>query len=370
MSEFKPLAGIRVLDFTHVIAGPLATFYLSQLGAEVVKVENRGGGDVMRRGKGLAAFVALNAGKRSLSLDLNDPADREQALALAHEADVLVDSLRPGVLDRHGFGDAALRAANPGLVYCSVSGWGREGAWQDRPAYDHVIQAATGMMLMGGHEGEPPIKTGFPVIDAGTGIIAALAVIAALRERDASGQGRFLDVSMTGAALQLMYPFACHALTEGATPPRVGNQGYSGSPAADLFETRDGWVALGANTPRQLIALLNVLERSDIARNGNYFEQPLDADAPAEFLRSHNPSALRADLAAAIADWQAAELEEACSAAGVPCAKVRTIAEFAAQARSTGALDPVTLSDLGCTVESPGLGFRTRATRPDGERAE
>jgi crotonobetainyl-CoA:carnitine CoA-transferase CaiB-like acyl-CoA transferase len=370
MSEFKPLAGIRVLDFTHVIAGPLATFYLSQLGAEVVKVENRGGGDVMRRGKGLAAFVALNAGKRSLSLDLNDPADREQALALAHEADVLVDSLRPGVLDRHGFGDAALRAANPGLVYCSISGWGREGAWQDRPAYDHVIQAATGMMLMGGHEGEPPIKTGFPVIDAGTGIIAALAVIAALRERDASGQGRFLDVSMTGAALQLMYPFACHALTEGATPPRVGNQGYSGSPAADLFETRDGWVALGANTPRQLIALLNVLERSDIARNGNYFEQPLDADAPAEFLRSHNPSALRADLAAAIADWQAAELEEACSAAGVPCAKVRTIVEFAGQARSTGALDPVTLSDLGCTVESPGLGFRTRETRPDGERAE
>ncbi|MFM0212191.1 CoA transferase [Paraburkholderia sediminicola] len=370
MIGFKPLKGIRVLDFTHVIAGPLATLYLSQLGAEVVKVENRSGGDVMRRGKGLAAFVALNAGKRCLSLDLNEPADREQALALAHEADVLVDSLRPGVLDRHGFSDAELRAANPGLIYCSISGWGREGAWQDRPAYDHVIQAATGMMLMGGNEGEPPIKTGFPVIDAGTGIIAALAVIAALRERDVSGQGRFLDVSMTGAALQLMYPFTCHALTEGVTPPRVGNQGYSGSPAADLFEARDGWVALGANTPCQLIALLDVLGREDIARNGEYFEQGLDASAPAEFLRSRNPSALRAELATAIADWQAVELEDRCAAAGVSCAKVRTIAEFAAQARSKGALDPVTLSDLGCEVESPGLGFRTRVSSPDGARTE
>lgn len=364
MTGFKPLTGIRVLDFTHVIAGPLATFYLSQLGAEVVKVENRSGGDVMRRGRGLAAFVAMNAGKRCLSLDLNDPADHEHALELAHEADVLVDSLRPGVLDRHGFGDAALRAANPGLVYCSISGWGRAGTWQDRPAYDHVIQAATGMMLMGGNEGEPPIKTGFPVIDAGTGIIAALAVIAALRERDLSGRGRFLDVSMTGAALQLMYPFACSALTEGVTPPRVGNQGYSGSPAADLFEVRDGWVALGANTPRQLIALLDVLGRPDIARDNEYFEHPLDAGAPAEFLRSRNPSALRAELAAVIAGWAAAELEDACAAASVPCAKVRTIAEFAGQARREGALEPTILSDAGCEVQSPGLGFRTRAPHP------
>ena len=200
MNDFKPLAGVRVLDFTHVIAGPLATFYMARMGAEVIKVENRRVGDVMRRGKGLPAFVAMNAGKQCMSLDLADAADRERALALALESDVLVDSLRPGALDRYGLGEAELRAANPKLIYCSISGWGRQGPWQGRPAYDHVIQAATGMMLMAGHEGEPPIKTGFPVVDAGTGITAALAIIAALRERDTSGHGRYLDVSMTAAA--------------------------------------------------------------------------------------------------------------------------------------------------------------------------
>ncbi|MDW3685941.1 CoA transferase [Cupriavidus sp. CV2] len=360
MNDFKPLAGVRVLDFTHVIAGPLATFYMARMGAEVIKVENRRGGDVMRRGKGLPAFVAMNAGKQCMSLDLADAADRERALALALESDVLVDSLRPGALDRYGLGEAELRAANPKLIYCAISGWGRQGPWQGRPAYDHVIQAATGMMLMAGHEGEPPIKTGFPVVDAGTGITAALAIIAALRERDTSGHGRYLDVSMTAAAMQLMYPFACHALTEGEAPPRVGNQGYSGSPAADLFAVRDGWVALGANTPSQFIALLALLGRADIARDATYFEKPLDADAPAEFLRSCNPAALRTELATAIAGWTAVALENACAKAGVACARVRTIAEFAAEARDADALGTVSLSDAGCEVRSPGLGFRVR----------
>lgn len=192
---FKPLAGIRVLDFTHVIAGPLATFHLSELGAEVVKIENRNGGDVMRRGNGLMGFVSLNAGKRCVELDLNDAADRQQVLDLAREADVLVDSLRPGVLDRFGFDDGSLRAVNPALIYCSISGWGNAGEWRERPAYDHVVQAATGMTMLAGREGDPPVKTGFPVIDAGTGVIAALAIMAALRERDATGQGRYLAVS-------------------------------------------------------------------------------------------------------------------------------------------------------------------------------
>ena len=365
MTEFKPLAGIRVLDFTHVIAGPLATFHLAQLGADVVKVENRNGGDVMRRGNGRMGFVALNAGKRCIELDLSDAADREQALELAREADVLVDSLRPGVLDRFGLGDGPLRACNPRLVYCSISGWGHTGAWRDRPAYDHVVQAATGMTLMAGRDDEPPVKTGFPVIDAGTGIVAAMAILAALRERDVSGVGRFLDVSMTGAALQLMYPFACQALTARVAPPRVGNQGYSGSPAADLFETQDGWVALGANTPRQLAAVLGVLGRADVARDPRYFDPPLDTDAPAAFLRTRDPAALRAALASAIREWRATDLEQACADAGVACAKVRTIVEFADDAMDRDALDAVMLTDGDCSVLSPGLGYRVRASRAD-----
>ena len=360
MEAFRPLSGIRVVDFSHVIAGPLATFYLAQLGAEVVKVENRRGGDVMRRGDSLLSFVALNAGKQELALDLADPADRDQALALAREADVLVDSLRPGALERHGLGDEALRKANPRLIYCSISGYGRDGPWQGRSAYDHVIQAATGMMLMAGLEGEPPIKTGFPVVDAATGMLAALAIVSALRERDATGKGRFIDVAMTAAAMQLMYTFSCAALTEGSTPPRIGNQGYSGSPAANLFQARDGWVATGANTPRQLIALLGVLGRPDIGRDPACFEQPLDADAPAEFLRAKDPLRLQSELAAAIRVWGGAELEDACGGVGVPCARVRTIAEFSGEALAHNALGTLRLSGQGCDVTSPGLGFRVR----------
>ncbi|MBN3826892.1 CoA transferase [Burkholderia sp. Ac-20384] len=366
MTTFKPLAGIRVLDFTHVIAGPLATFHLAQLGAEVVKIENRNGGDVMRRGNGRMGFVALNAGKRSIELDLSDAGDRDQALELAREADVLVDSLRPGVLDRFGLGDGPLRALNPGLVYCAISGWGNTGAWRDRPAYDHVVQAATGMTLMAGREGEPPVKTGFPVVDAGTGLVAAMAILAALRERDTTGLGRYLDVSMTGAALQLMYPFACQALTGRVAPPRVGNQGYSGSPAADLFATQDGWVALGANTPRQLAAALGVLGRADIARDPRYFDPPLDAGGPAAFLRASDPAALRDALATAIREWRAADLEAACAGVGVACAKVRTIVEFVDDAMNHDALESVMLSDGDCSVLSPGLGYRVHASRPDG----
>lgn len=358
MDDFRPLAGVRVLDFSHVVAGPLATFYLARLGAEVLKVEHRHGGDIMRRGKGLASFVALNAGKTGLALDLADPADRAQALALAGQADVLLDSLRPGVLERHGLGEAALRSAHPRLIYCAISGFGRTGEWAQRPAYDHVVQAATGMALMAGREGDPPIKTGFPVIDAATGIVAALAVLAALRERDATGRGRLLDVSMCGAALQLMYPFACEALTHGSSPPRVGNQGYSGSPAADFFATCDGGIAIGANTPRQLLALLDVLDLGTLAHDPQVFDAPPDPDAPAAFLRARDPGRLRERLARAIAAWPADALEAACAVARVPAARVRALGEFTREAVAAGALAPVALAQDGVEVCSPGLGFR------------
>lgn len=358
MDDFHPLAGIRVLDFSHVIAGPLATFYLARLGATVIKVENRDGGDVMRRGRGMQSFVALNAGKESLALDLRDAADREHALALARQSDVLVDSLRPGVLDRHGLGAEALRTANPRLVYCAISGFGRRGPWTDRPAYDHVVQAATGMAMMAGREGDGPIKTGFPVVDAASGILAALAIVATLRERDATGHGRFIDVAMTAAAMQLMYPMACTALTDGSSPGRVGNQGYSGSPAADMFQTRDGWIALGANTPRQFLALLRVLDRPALASDPACFEQPLSADAPAEFLRAKDPARLQAALAEAIASWSAQALEIACAQANVPAAQVRTIAEFAAEARTNDGLGLFEMGEGDTRVTSPGLGFR------------
>lgn len=358
MFNFKPLQGVRVLDFSHVIAGPMATFYLQQFGANVQKVESRSGGDVMRRGNTLASFVALNAGKQSIQMDLRDPADQRQLVEMARGADVLVDSLRPGVLDRFGLGADALRDANPGLVYCAISGFGRRGPWATRPAYDHIVQAATGMSMLAGREGDGPIKTGFPVVDAATGILAALAIVAALRERDRTGRGRFLDVAMAAAAMQLMYPLSCEALTRGIIPERVGNQGYSRSPAADMFETEDGWIAVGANTPRQFLALLRLLRLEHLATDPSIFDKPLSADAPAEFLRAKDPVRLREELAAAFARVNAADIESQCAQVNVAAARVRTLPEFAQEARANDALGWFDMTDAGVSVASPGWGFR------------
>jgi len=358
-SSFAPLAGVRVLDFSHVIAGPLATFYLSQLGATVLKMENANGGDVMRRTeKGRQGFVALNAGKESHAVDLRDPADQRRALDLAATCDVVVDNLRPGVLERFGLGFDAVRSVNSKVVYCTISGYGRGSAdVAGRPAYDHIIQAATGMAFMAGTEDDPPIKTGFPVVDAATGMQAALAILAGLRERERRGCAVQLDVSMTGAALQLMYSFACEALTHGNSPARVGNQGYSGSPTADFFATQDGWIALGANTPRQLVRLLDVLELAGIAADPAYFAEPLNPDSPASFVRSLDPAGLKAVIAERLRMGNADELELHLAAHGVPAAKVRRLGDFATQAQRRGLVSTVTLHGEEASVISPGLGF-------------
>jgi crotonobetainyl-CoA:carnitine CoA-transferase CaiB-like acyl-CoA transferase len=361
-ADFRPLAGVRVLDFSHVIAGPLASFFLAQMGADVLKVENgRRGGDVMRRTPGgAAAFLALNAGKRIVEIDLGTEAGRDRALEEAGACEVLLDNLRPGVLQRFGLGYDAVRGINPRVVYCSVSGFGGAGPWAGRPAYDHVVQAATGMAMLGGREGDPPSKVGFPAVDAVAGLSAALAIVAALRERDRRDGPVHLDVPMSGAALLLMYSFACDALTTGATPKRVGNQAFSGSPAADIFETRDGWLAVGANTPRHLLALLKVLGLEQVVDDRTIFAVAPDSEAPAAFLTATDPARLKAHLRAALRDRDAAKLEQELAAAGVPAARVRTLGDFATEARDRDGVPLVRLEQDGTLVYSPGLGFRAR----------
>jgi formyl-CoA transferase len=355
-SEFRPLEGVKVVDVSHVIAGPFATFHLAQMGADVLKIESPAG-DVMRRGaRGAQAFVALNAGKQKVRLDLGTPDGLAQAKAEIAGADVFVDNLRPGASERLGLGWEALRSLNPRLVYCSISGFGRDVA---RPAYDHVVQAATGMTLASGAESDPPQKIGFPLIDAGAGIIAALAIVSALRERDRRGKGMLVDVSMAGAALQLMYPLTCEALTSGTRPVRQGSQAFSGSPAADLFPTRDGGqIAFAANTPRQFIALLGVLGLSDVANDPELFEAPLSAEAPAAFLKARNPAAVKASLAACTREFDGLELERRCAEARVPAALVRPLDVFAREVAAAGHLATTVLEDEGVRVVSPGLGFR------------
>ena len=353
-----PLVGLKVLDFSHVIAGPFATFYLAQLGADVTKVEKPGGGDVMRgTARGATQFTAFNAGKTCVEIDLQSAEGRAQTLELARTADVLLDNFRPGVLERHGLGFDAVRGINPQVIYCSVSGYGTLHApWKTRGAYDHVIQAATGMAMLAGEPGGPPVKTGYPVIDVMTGVLAAFAITAAVQERQRTGEGRHIDVSMWGAALQLMYPFTVEALASGESPPRVGNKGYSGSPAAEYFEAADGYIAIGANTAEQIGKLYGVLGWT-----------AAQADAELErgpgFARAREPQAFRDKLAAALKTRSAQDWEERLHAAGVPAARVRTLSEFTGEAQAAGALLPMLLAALpgmgSAQVATPGLGWAT-----------
>lgn len=353
---FLPLEGIRVVDVSHVIAGPFATFHLALLGADVLKIESPDG-DVMRRGaRGPKAFVALNAGKRKVRLDLKSAEGKARALAEVAGADVFVDNLRPGAAEKLGLGWEALKAINPQLVYCSISGFGREAG---RSAYDHVVQVATGMTLASGNEGEPPQKIGFPLIDAAAGIVAALAIVSALRERDRRGAGMLVDVSMAGAALQLMYPLTCEALTDGVRPVRQGNQAFSGSPAADLFPTRGGGqIAFAANTPRQFLALLAVLGLDTLASDPELFEKPLTGSQPAAFLKSRDPALVKARIGARTAELDGEQLERRLVEARVPVALVRPLDDFARHAADQGWIKPIVLEEDGVRVISPGLGFK------------
>jgi crotonobetainyl-CoA:carnitine CoA-transferase CaiB-like acyl-CoA transferase len=214
------------------------------------------------------------------------------------------------------------------------------------------------MTMLAGVEGDPPIKSGFPVIDAATGILGALAIVTALRERERTGTGCFLDVSMWASALQLMYPFACEALATGREIPRVGNKGYSGSPAADTFPCRDGWLAIGANTPAHVARLMEALEVPP-AQFAPLLE-PEAGGGQATFARARHPQAFRELLAARLAGQSAAALEQRLNAAGVPAARVRTLREFVQEAAHTGLLQPVVLGEGDAQAPTPGLGWRVR----------
>lgn len=354
ISEMTPLKGLRVLDFSHVIAGPFATLYLAQLGAEVTKVEKPGGGDVMRASAtGAYQFAAFNAGKQCIEIDLKGDEGRAQALALAQTCDVLVDNFRPGALERAGLGYDIVKMVNPTVIYCSISGYGTHHApWKHQGAYDHVIQAATGMAMMSGKEGDPPVKVGFPVIDVMTGVLAAFGITAAVQERSRTGYGRHVDVSMWGAALQLMYPFTVSALATGKSPGRVGNVGYSGSPAAEYFETLDGYIGLGANTPEQIEKLFPLLGLSAA-------EAVQHLESGAGFARAHDPRAFQNLLAGALKARTAAQWERLMNAAGIPAAKVRSLAEFTNDAKASGALKPGQLTMGNIQVPTPGMGWTT-----------
>lgn len=345
----RPLEGIRVIDLTHVLAGPFATHQLCMLGADVIKVEKPGQGDQTRglalrpELSGLApGFVALNSGKRSLVVDLKTEAGRSVVEQLVATADVFVENFRPGKATKLGLTPERLQAINPKLIYCSISGWGQVGANASRPAYDHVIQAATGMMsLQGNDPSAPPMKVGFPVVDIGTGMSAANAILAALLRRARGDTAPIvLDVSMVDASAQLMGGMVVNYWLAGAAPQRVGNRGFVGSPGSDTFPTADGWISTAANTLRQFQALCAVLGRPDIVTDKTLL--PKLPESPDGFLTDLTNDAVRNELVKAFAADTADGWEAKLTAVGVPASKVQTVASYLdGHYRRTGGADTV-----------------------------
>lgn len=206
----QPLSGIRIADFSHVMAGPYATHLMGLLGAEVIKIEPKKGDGFRnygsdRRYDGMApAFIAANAGKKSIALDLKDERDLAIAREIVARSDVMVENFRPGVIQRLGLGYDEARKLRSDIIFCSVSGYGQDSPQRDWPAIDNIVQATSGMMMLSGGEGEPPVRVGFPIVDTLTGHTAALAILAALLRRQQSGEGTYIDVSMFDASLAFM----------------------------------------------------------------------------------------------------------------------------------------------------------------------
>lgn len=322
----RPLAGVHVLDLTNVLAGPYCTYQLALLGAEVLKVEMPGTGDLARRlgadpklnqmGLG-ASFLAQNSGKQSIELDLKAEADRAVFVELVRAADVLVENFRAGVLARLGFGWPELQRINPSLIYCAISGFGQTGPMSQAPAYDQVIQGLTGMMSITGTPETAPLRVGFPVCDTIGGLAAALAIASALVGRQRHGQGCFLDVSMLETSMSAMGWALSNYLICGVVPQPMGAQNATAVPSG-TFAAADGPLNIAANQQAQFERLCQCVGRTDLLSDPRF--------ADGETRKLHREE-LNHELNLALAARPAAEWEEILTAAGVPAARVLSVPE-------------------------------------------
>ena len=317
----QPFEGIRVIDVTHVLAGPFATYQLAVLGADVIKVEHpddpdqsRGVGsdkEFNRRGMG-TSFLTQASNKRSITLDLKQEKDRDILKKLVATADVFVENYRPGAFEALGLGYKALAAINPRLIYASFSAFGQSGPRGPQTAYDHVIQATSGIMAMTGTKDVHPIKLGSPVIDYATGTTGAFALAAALFQRERTGKGQCIDMAMLDVAMILMSSHLTGYLLNGTHPRPHGNSHPHATNSA--YAAKDGIVMLGASNLRQQKRLWTVLGRPDMIKKTN---DEREADHAREV----------ATLAEIVRTKSAGEWEEFLQAHHVPAARVRTMGE-------------------------------------------
>jgi len=324
------LSGIRVLDLTNVLAGPYCAYQLALLGADVIKVEGPQGGDLARQlggsprlnqaGMG-ASFLAQNAGKRSVMLDLKTEADRERFLDLVASADALVENFRPGVMDRLGLGHEALKAVRPGLVYCAISGFGQTGPMRDNPAYDQIIQGLSGIMSITGTPETAPLRVGYPVADTLGGLVGAFAIASALVRQKTTGEGAFLDVSMLECTLSALGWPVSNYLTAGVDPRPMGNENMTAAPSG-AFRTGDGLLNIAANKQEQFVTLCRLIGRPELASDPRFAERET---------RKKNRAALKTEIEDALTNAPAAAWEERLNRAGVPAGRVLTIPQVLAE---------------------------------------
>lgn len=326
----KPLSGIRVLDLTNVLAGPFACHQLAHLGAEVIKVETPGTGDLARtlgaspalsaKGMGIS-FLAQNAGKKSLTLNLKHPAGKDALKRLVATADVLVENFRPGVMDRLSLSYQTLKLENPSLIYCAVSGFGQTGPWAANPAYDQIIQGASGVMSITG-DGTTPTRTGYPLSDTIGGLTAAMAISAAL---NATSRGAFIDVSMLEATLATMGWVVSNHLIGGTTPQAYGNENPTSAPSG-TFQAQDAPLNIAANKDEQWTALASLLDRSDLLSDPRFTTRED---------RKANRHALRAELETSLTAQPAAHWVDLLNAHNIPAGPVLTVPQILAHPQIT-----------------------------------
>src|SRR6266545_755754 len=320
------LEGVRVLDLTNVLAGPFCCYQLAQLGADVIKVEVPGSGDLARQlgadpelNKRLmgASFLAQNAGKRSVTINLKNPDGKEIFRRLVGTADVGVENFRPGVMDRLGLGYGELKKLKADLIYCAISGFGQTGPLKDDPAYDQIIQGLSGVMSVTGDKNSAPLRVGFPIADTIGGLTAAFALAAALFRRQKSKEGEWIDVSMLEATLVTMGWAVSNWLIAGVQPEPLGNENMTASPSG-AFNTGKGLLNIAANQQEQFEKLCALINCKELARDPRFVDREV---------RKARRYELKAEIEQTLAKRSAREWSELFNANGVPAGEVLSIPE-------------------------------------------
>jgi crotonobetainyl-CoA:carnitine CoA-transferase CaiB-like acyl-CoA transferase len=318
------LSDVVVIDLSRVLAGPYCTMILGDLGATVIKVEQPGKGDDTRHfgppyiaGES-AYYLGLNRNKQSILLDFSTPEGKERLLKLVSTATVLVENFRPGALERQGLDYKALSTINPGLIYCSISGYGQTGPYALRPGYDFVAQAESGLMSVTGEIDGDPQRVGSPVGDVSAGMFACMSILAALRVRDRTGKGQYIDISLLETTMSLLSNVASNYLISGEEAPRLGN-GHPNIVPYQAFRTKDGYVVVSCGNDRLYQTLCHLLGREDLAEDPRFATNPQRVRNRKELV-----PALQEEFLHRKTDEWLPELR----AAGIPCGPINTVSQI------------------------------------------